>query len=108
MKNIATCYIAASPIGKKQIIGSIFPEKLIFSENKLRTTEPNVILELISRPEAGSEEEKKRKVGEISDLSTSVPRTGFEPAHPCERCDLNTVRLPISPSGHLRINGLQR
>ncbi len=29
-----------------------------------------------------------------------VPRTGFEPAHPCERCDLNTVRLPISPPGH--------
>ena len=30
-----------------------------------------------------------------------VPRTGFEPAHPCERCDLNTVRLPISPSGQV-------
>ncbi len=30
-----------------------------------------------------------------------VPRTGFEPAHPCGRCDLNTVRLPISPSGQL-------
>src|SRR5690606_10682779 len=29
-----------------------------------------------------------------------VPRTGFEPAHRCRRCDLNTVRLPISPSGH--------
>ncbi len=28
-----------------------------------------------------------------------VPGTGFEPAHPCERCDLNTVRLPISPPG---------
>lgn len=28
-----------------------------------------------------------------------VPETGFEPAHPCERCDLNTVRLPISPLG---------
>jgi hypothetical protein len=36
-----------------------------------------------------------------------VPRTGFEPAHPCERCDLNTVRLPISPSGH-PIKGLQK
>ncbi|MEY2640461.1 MAG: hypothetical protein RIR90_1943 [Bacteroidota bacterium] len=30
-----------------------------------------------------------------------VPRTGFEPAHPCGRCDLNTVRLPISPSGQI-------
>jgi hypothetical protein len=32
-------------------------------------------------------------------LSISVPRTGFEPAHPCERCHLKAVRLPISPSG---------
>jgi hypothetical protein len=29
-----------------------------------------------------------------------VPRTGFEPAHPFERCHLKAVRLPISPSGH--------
>ncbi|PWV46204.1 recombinase family protein [Chitinophaga sp. S165] len=76
IRNIANRYIAASPIGKKQIIGSIFAEKLIFSENKYRTTEPNVILELISRPRAGSEEEKKRKVGDFSDLSTSVPSSG--------------------------------
>lgn len=37
------------------------PGKLIFSENKLRTTEPNVILELISKPVAGSEEDKKER-----------------------------------------------
>lgn len=47
MKKIATRYVSASPIGKKKIIGSIFAGKLIFSENKYRTTEPNVILELI-------------------------------------------------------------
>jgi hypothetical protein len=34
-------------------------------------------------------------------LYIQVPRTGFEPAHPCERCDLNTVRLPISPPGQV-------
>jgi hypothetical protein len=37
-----------------------------------------------------------------------VPRTGFEPAHPCERCDLNTVRLPVSPPGHqVPVQGMQ-
>ena len=36
-----------------------------------------------------------------------VPRTGFEPAHPCERCDLNTVRLPISPPGQLMFFNIQ-
>ncbi|WP_148230797.1 recombinase family protein [Chitinophaga pinensis] len=81
IKNIANRYITASPIGKKQIIGSIFAEKLIFSENKFRTTEPNVILELISRPRAGSDDYKKQKVGDFSDLSAFVPRTGIEPAH---------------------------
>ncbi|OMP77064.1 hypothetical protein BW716_21725 [[Flexibacter] sp. ATCC 35208] len=49
---------------------------VIFLKEKLRTTEPNVILELISRPSEGSEEEKKRKVGEFSDLSISVPSSG--------------------------------
>jgi hypothetical protein len=34
---------------------------MIFSDNKFRTTEPNVILELITRPIAGSEEEKKER-----------------------------------------------
>ena len=30
-----------------------------------------------------------------------VPKTGFEPAHPCECYDLNIVRLPISPLGQV-------
>ena len=29
-----------------------------------------------------------------------VPRTGIEPAHPCERQILSLLRLPIPPSGH--------
>jgi hypothetical protein len=32
-------------------------------------------------------------------LKGIVPGTGFEPAHGFPRCDLNTVRLPISPPG---------
>jgi site-specific DNA recombinase len=76
IKNIANRYATASPIGRKQIIDSIFAEKLIFSENKFRTTEPNIILELISRPRAGSDNHKKQKVGDISDLSALVPSSG--------------------------------
>ncbi len=36
-----------------------------------------------------------------------VPRNGFEPSHPCGRCDLNTVRLPISPPGQLAFECLE-
>ena len=31
-----------------------------------------------------------------------VPRTGIEPAHPCERQILSLLRLPIPPPGHTR------
>ena len=43
----------------------------------------------------------KRPYSLMTTRPQSVPKTGFEPAHSCERCDLNTVRLPISPPGHL-------
>gem|GEM_PF-1702484 len=43
----------------------------------------------------------KKRPEKFPAFSFQVPRTGFEPAHPCGRCDLNTVRLPISPPGHL-------
>ncbi|WP_261387613.1 hypothetical protein [Chitinophaga pinensis] len=53
MKNIANRYVSASPIGKKQILGLIFAEKLIFSDNKFRTTVPNVFPELIKQAWSG-------------------------------------------------------
>ena len=57
---------------------------------------------------SGSKREKVAQNDTIKIITTyksviykgyQVPGTGFEPAHPCERCDLNTVRLPISPPG---------
>ena len=46
---------------------------------------------------------KKQNPLKINDLKgVSVPGTGFEPAHGFPRCDLNTVRLPISPPGHIQ------
>ena len=32
-----------------------------------------------------------------------VPRTGIEPAHPCERQILSLMRLPIPPSGQIQL-----
>ena len=50
-----------------------------------------------------SEKKLYKKALKVNTIKTfkliQVPGTGFEPAHPCERCDLNTVRLPISPPG---------
>ena len=41
----------------------------------------------------------KQKAPLVFDKQGLVPGTGFEPAHGFPRCDLNTVRLPISPPG---------
>jgi hypothetical protein len=37
------------------------------------------------------------------DTKGSVPGTGIEPAHPCERQILSLLRLPIPPPGRSRI-----
>ncbi len=33
-------------------------------------------------------------------IKITVPGTGIEPAHPCERQILSLLRLPIPPPGH--------
>lgn len=84
---------------KRDIIGSMYPEKMTFDGNSLRTARVNqaalCIYQIINELEGKKNGTSHTK----NDLSRLVPRTGFEPAHPFGRCDLNTVRLPISPSG---------
>jgi site-specific DNA recombinase len=92
-------YEKADSKTKREIIGSIYPEKLVFDGFHYRTARLNETVRLIYSLEKGFIENKNGQTESIFDLSILVPRTGFEPAHPFERCDLNTVRLPISPSG---------
>ncbi len=101
LQNIDKHWLAADLAGKQHIVGSIFPQKLIFEKSSYRTIEENPVLSLIANASAVFSDSKKKKGQQFADLSTLVPRTGFEPAHPCGRCDLNTVRLPISPSGQI-------
>jgi hypothetical protein len=42
---------------------------------------------------------RENKKALLSNQESLVPRIGFEPTRPCERCHLKAVRLPISPSG---------
>jgi len=48
LENVDTYFVEADLHLKQKIIGSIFPEKLVFSENKYRTTKINEVLNLIS------------------------------------------------------------
>ncbi len=45
----------------------------------------------------------KKSIKKPQDLTLRffVPRTGIEPAHPCERQILSLLRLPIPPSGRV-------
>jgi site-specific DNA recombinase len=85
---------------KREIIGSIYPEKLIFDGFHYRTARLNEAVSLIYSMDKGFSQNKTGQTKENFSLSSLVPRTGFEPAHPFERCHLKAVRLPISPSGH--------
>jgi site-specific DNA recombinase len=100
VKNLPKYFMEADLQGKQQILGSILAEKLVFENNSYRTIPFRKVITLICRPSKGLRAAENKESSENSELSNVVPRTGFEPAHPCERCDLNTVRLPISQPGH--------
>ncbi len=102
LSSLDELYEKADNKEKREIIGSIYPEKLTFDGFHYRTSRLNEAVELIYKLGEGFSENENGQTESIFDLSTLVPRTGFEPARPCERCHLKAVRLPISPSGHLR------
>ena len=66
---------------KRQIISSIFPEKLEFFENHYRTIRANVLLSYIYQINNELGAKKNRKESELSPLSGLVPSAGIEPAH---------------------------
>jgi site-specific DNA recombinase len=99
LSNLPKHFTGVDLKGKQQIIGSIFPERLVFQENKYRTIRENEVVKLMCYPSKPSSKKDKKITPDNGGNSTVVPRTGFEPAHPCERCHLKAVRLPISPSG---------
>jgi site-specific DNA recombinase len=61
LPNIAQYYTTADLSVKQQIIGSIFPEKLIFEKNSYRTIRVNEVVRWICRPVADFGELEKKK-----------------------------------------------
>ena len=64
---------------KRQIIGSIFPEKMVFDGQSYRTTRVNEAVRLIWAMGEGFSENKNGQTDQKIDLSTLVTRPGFEP-----------------------------
>lgn len=99
LSNLDELYEKGDNKAKREIIGSIYPEKLVFDGFHYRTARLNEAVELIYSLGNGFSENGNGQTESIFDLSTSVPETGFEPAHPFRRHHLKVVRLPISPPG---------
>ena len=83
-------YEEASTEGKRKIIGSIFPEKLTFENNEVRTTKINEALRLMLLFYKELYAKKKGQNQQKTDLSSYVNAEGFEPSTACleGRCSI--------------------
>jgi DNA invertase Pin-like site-specific DNA recombinase len=82
LQNIYKHWLAADLAGKQRIVGSIFPEKLIYEKKSYRTTEEHPVLALIANGGAVLSGSKKKQAGDDSGLSYRVARTGMESLPP--------------------------
>ncbi|MEN9928328.1 MAG: hypothetical protein RLZZ231_249, partial [Bacteroidota bacterium] len=83
MEDIDNQFIESDIDGKRRIIGSIFPNKFHFENNKVRTADLNPILLKIASVNRVSRVEKKRDKSKKLDLSLTVIPSGFEPETYC-------------------------
>jgi site-specific DNA recombinase len=82
LSHIDELYIQADIDKKREIIGSIFIEKVCFDGNECRTTKVNEAVQCIYQINNELCTMKNRKVSDISQLSCLVERTGIEPVIP--------------------------
>ncbi len=75
-----TTYEIADIEKKREVISSMFPEKMHFENNVLRTGRINEAVRLICLLDKGFRGNKKGQNGDYSILSSQVGKTGFEPA----------------------------
>ena len=101
-------YLLADVKTKRSITGSIYPEKVVFDGFQYRTTRLNEVVELIYNVDKGFRKKETGQNEKNFDLSSVVPKTGFEPARRFQRYHLKVVRLPISPPGHFLKDGRQK
>jgi site-specific DNA recombinase len=64
---------------KQQLVGSMFPEKLIFENKAYRTIKENPLIPLTCRPDKGFRGSKNKKIPQKAGLSTKAPPSGLEP-----------------------------
>ncbi|GAA4924699.1 recombinase family protein [Mucilaginibacter defluvii] len=79
LKSLQVRYLEGDTSKKRQLIGSMYPEKLCFDGNEYRTAKVNEAARLIYLINSKLDETKKRTKLDFSSLSASVAGTGLEP-----------------------------
>ena len=79
LSRLDTLYEEADTKRKREIIGSMYPEKLTFDGNDYRTSRLNEAVELIYKLGEGFSQNKKGQISKKTDLSLQVDPYGFEP-----------------------------
>ena len=79
IKGFQRVMISSSPTDRSLVVGSIFPEKLIFADGEYRTAQINSFVSLLCNTGAGFGEKQKGQEVISNDLSSSAPRLGLEP-----------------------------
>lgn len=82
MNNLEQLYVKSSVLKKRQIISSMFPEKLIFTKNGYRTPMLNEAVRLIFNVGEAFSKIKNGTSTENSEMCREVERTGIEPVIP--------------------------
>jgi hypothetical protein len=80
LSNIKNLYTQRDTATKQRIIGSIFPRKMVFEKNSVRTLEVNRVVSLILNAGNTSGGGKKEKHTDFGVLSCGVESEGFEPS----------------------------
>ena len=91
LKDLPSRFRDAGLEAQQRIIGSIFPGKLFFSENKVRTSKVNEVVTLFASIGAPFGRNKKGRFCEKAETSFEVIQLGFEPRTPslkgmCSTC----------------------
>lgn len=77
--NLDTAFEHAPSEMKGRILGSIFPERLVYEDKKYRTTKLNEVVGLLWNFQAGFEEIETGQAITTNHLSCLAPRVGLEP-----------------------------
>ncbi len=80
LSNLVNLYEQGDVEIKRKLIGSIFPNKMVYEKNSVRTVELNPAVELIFSNVKRSRGRKKRKHTDFGVLSHRVEPEGFEPS----------------------------